>query len=64
MNVESAFCDVSLETTSGNERGVALPLADAYADTMDATAKVAITSMLAATIRRSASSESLLMSAT
>ena len=44
--------------TNGKERGVAFPAADAYADTIDPTAKVAMTNMLAATTLSNASIDS------
>ncbi len=46
MNVDSAFWETSSATTIVNARGVAVLLAEAYAATIDATANVAITSML------------------
>lgn len=45
--VDRAFWETSSEMTKEKERGVAVLLAEAYAATIDATAKVAITSMLA-----------------
>ena len=56
--VDRAFCETSSATTSENVRGVAVLLADAYADTIDATANVAMTSMLDAMIVRSVSIDS------
>ena len=46
MKVAKAFCDTSSANTRVNARGVAVVLADPYAETMEATAKVAITNML------------------
>jgi hypothetical protein len=52
--IDSAFCETSSAITSGNARSVADCPVDAYAATIDATAKVATPSMLAAiTLSRS-----------
>jgi hypothetical protein len=45
--------------TKGNERGVAVVLAEEYADTIDATAKVAMASILAAMMDRRLSTDPL-----
>jgi hypothetical protein len=52
-------CDTSSAIIRVNDLGVAELLAEAYAETMDATAKVAITSMLAPKIASRASIESV-----
>ena len=56
-NVDNAFCDTSSAITRGNARGVAVVLAEEYAATMEATAKVAMASMLAAMMDRRLSNE-------
>jgi hypothetical protein len=61
MKVESAFCDTSSAMIRVNDLGVAELLAEAYAETMDVTAKTAITSMLDAMIESRASMESGVM---
>ena len=56
--VDRAFCERSSDTSSEKERGVARALAAAKADTIEVTARVAITSMLPAVIDSSVSIES------
>ena len=48
MKVDRAFCEPSSLMTSVNVRGVAVLAAEAYAETIDATAKVAMTRKLRA----------------
>ena len=62
--MESAFCDTSSATTSLKDRGVALELAAAKADTMEPTAKMAIPNMLLDRVFSRSSSDSCLMSGT
>ena len=59
MKVESARCEMSSATTRSNDLGDAVLLADEYAATIDATAKVAITSMLEAMMESRVSIESV-----
>ena len=64
MNIERAFCETSSETIKGKDLGVALLLAAEKADSMDPTAKMAITSMLAEIVFNSTSMESSSISGT
>ena len=60
-NADSAICETSSPRINGNERGVAELLADAYADTIEPTANVAMTSMLEAMILSNVSVDSLVI---
>lgn len=62
--MESAFCDTSSATTSLKERGVALELAAANAETIEPTANMAIPNMLLARVLRRSSIDSFLISGT
>jgi hypothetical protein len=62
--IDSAFCDTSSATISGKARAVADCPVDAYADTIDATAKVATPSMLAAMISNISTTEPCAISGT
>ena len=61
MNVESAYCDTSSLTTTLNDLGVAVSLAAENADSIDATANIEITNMLADIVFNKFSIDSIFM---